>query len=81
MGRKYPMPHAVVNSVKGTMHMATLVRHEFVGSVILFWLLCVTIFGIPLAIVYLINGTIRIEHDMDDPEKFIEDFRTGKLEK
>ena len=58
--------------------MAKLVRCEFMGSPIVFWFLCVTIILIPVAIVYLVNGTVRVEHDVDDPEKFIEDFRAGK---
>ncbi len=61
--------------------MSKIIRYEFMGSVRAFWLLCVIPFLIPLAIVYLLNGIIRIEHDVDDPEKFIEDFRAGRLKK
>jgi hypothetical protein len=27
----------------------------------------------------LLHGTIRIEEELDDPERFIEEFRAGKL--
>ena len=45
----------------------------------LFWLLGISIMGIPLAILYLMNGTIRIEDELDNPEQFVADFRSGKL--
>ncbi len=61
--------------------MPKIIRHEFMGSTLFFWLLCVTIVLIPVAIVYLVNGTIRIEHEVDEPEEFIAQYRSGKLTK
>ncbi len=61
--------------------MSKIIRNEFMGSVVIFWLLCLTIVLIPVAIVYLINGTIRIEEEMDNPEDFIEQYRSGELTK
>ena len=61
--------------------MSNIVRYEFMGSTIVFWLLCVTVVLIPVAIVYLVNGTIRIENDLDEPEEFVEQFRSGTLTK
>jgi hypothetical protein len=61
--------------------MAKIVRYRFLGSYYWFWLLCVTVVGIPEAILYLMHGTIRIEEELDDPERFIEQFRAGKLNK
>ncbi len=58
--------------------MAKIVRSEFMGSSLGFWLLCVTIIGIPLAILYLVNGTIRVEEDINDPERFLQGFREGR---
>lgn len=55
--------------------MAKIVRFEFVGNWILFWFACVTIIGIPLAILYLINGTVRIEEPVSDPERLLESIR------
>lgn len=56
-----------------------IVRYEFMGSWLFFWLLCITVFGLPVALLYPLNGTIRIEKEMDDPERFIERYRTGEL--
>jgi hypothetical protein len=58
--------------------MSKIVRYEFMGSWLLFWLQCVTIIGIPLAILYLLNGTLRIEDETADPENFVSAFRAGK---
>lgn len=59
--------------------MSRIVRYEFMGSWFYFWLLSITVIGIPLAILYLLSGTLRIEHEMDDPERFVEFFRAGRL--
>jgi|HubBroStandDraft_5_1064220.scaffolds.fasta_scaffold304040_1 hypothetical protein len=59
--------------------MSKIVRNEFMGSWLLFSLLCLTVIGIPLAILYLLTGTIRIENEMEDPEKFIADLRAGNV--
>jgi len=61
--------------------MSKIIRYEFMGSWFRFWLMCLTIIGIPFAVLYLIDGTLRIEHDIDDPERFVEEFRSGKLTK
>ena len=61
--------------------MPKVIRYEFMGSTMFFWLLCVTILLIPVAIIYLVNGTIRIEHEVDEPEDFVEQYRSGKLVK
>ena len=58
--------------------MSSIVRYEFMGSWFYFWLLSITVIGIPLALLYLISGTLRIEHQMDDPERFVESFRAGR---
>lgn len=60
--------------------MSKIVRYEFMGSWFYFWLLSITVIGIPLALLYLISGTLRIEHEMDDPERFVESFRAGRLQ-
>lgn len=61
--------------------MSKIIRHEFMGSWVLFWLLCITFVGIPVAILYLLDGTVRIEDDMADPEQFMADFRSGRLKR
>jgi len=58
--------------------MSKLVRHEFMGSWLLFWILCLSGFGIPFAILYLVNSTLTLETDVDDAESFVEEFRRRK---
>lgn len=56
--------------------MGKIIRWEFMGSWILFWALCVSVIGIPLALLYLVNGTLRIEEEVPDPERFVSEFRS-----
>ena len=55
--------------------MDKIVRREFVGNWILFWLLCVTVIGIPIAILYYVNGTVVIEQQIENAEQFMQEFR------
>jgi hypothetical protein len=59
--------------------MAKIVRHEFLGSWLIFWGLCLIVFLWPIAFLYWKAHSIRIEEDMDSPEDFVEQFRSGKL--
>ena len=59
--------------------MSKIVRYEFLGSWFLFWVFCITVVGIPLATLYLLSATVRIEEDLEDPQRFLEAFRAGKL--
>jgi hypothetical protein len=58
--------------------MSNVVRYEFMGSWIVFWLLFITGIGMPFAILYLLDGTLRLQTDVDDPEKFVEAYRRAK---
>jgi hypothetical protein len=58
--------------------MSKVIRYEFMGSNLMFWFLCITVIGLPLGILYLLNGTIRIENEIEDPEKFVSAFRAGR---
>jgi hypothetical protein len=55
--------------------MDKIVRREFVGNWILFWLLCVTVIGIPIAVLYYVNGTVLIEQQIENAEQFMLEFR------
>jgi hypothetical protein len=61
--------------------MSKVIRNEFMGNWLLFSFLCITLIGIPLALLYLLTGTIRIETEMEDPEQFVVAYRTGRLRK
>ena len=58
--------------------MSKIVRYEFVGSWLWFWVLCISMVGIPTAVLYLLQGTIRIDEDVEEPSRFLEEFRAGK---
>ncbi len=58
--------------------MARIVRHEFIGSPIVFLALCLSGIGIPLAILYLMGATVTVEEDIEDPTKFLMEYRAGK---
>jgi len=59
--------------------MSKIVRYEFMGNSFLFWFGCVTIVLIPLALLYLINSTIRIETEVDNAEEFAARFRSSSF--
>ena len=61
--------------------MSKIVRHEFMGSWLFFWLLCITILGIPLAILYFVNSTVRVETELENPEVFLSEYRAGRIPK
>ena len=61
--------------------MSKIIRNEFMASWLLFSFLCITVIGIPLALLYLLSGTIRIETEMADPEQFVAAYRAGKVRK
>jgi hypothetical protein len=58
--------------------MSRIVRWEFMGSWLLFWALSISVLGIPLALLYLVNGTVRVEQDMEDAERFMDYLRAKR---
>jgi hypothetical protein len=63
------------------MGSSKIVRYEFLGSWLMFWLLCLSVIGLPLGVLYLLSGTVRIEEELEDPSRFIAEFRAGHLGK
>jgi hypothetical protein len=59
--------------------VSKIVRHEFVGSWLWVFLLCITGIGLPVALVYLFYATVRIESEVDNPEELVYRYRVGKL--
>ena len=55
--------------------MDKIVRRQFLGNWVFFWLLCVTILGIPIAILYLIDGMVTIEQQVEDASAVMEIYR------
>lgn len=59
--------------------MSKIVRYRFMGSWWWFRLLCVSGIGLPLAVLYLLTGTIRMDTDVAAPEQIVEDLYSAKL--
>ena len=58
--------------------MSKIVRYRFMGSWISFWLLCVTVIGLPIAALYLLTGTVWLDTDVDNPEELAEELYVRK---
>ncbi|MCH8204762.1 MAG: hypothetical protein IID09_06330 [Candidatus Hydrogenedentes bacterium] len=61
--------------------MGKIVRYEFLGNPMRFWFMCITVIGIPMAILYLIEATVGIQESLDNPEEFLEKYRSGKFKR
>jgi len=68
-------------SASKEIKMGKVVWHEFVGSWVLFILLCITIIGIPAAVLYLIEHVVTVEETLERPSEFMDGFRAGKYRK
>ena len=55
--------------------MDKIVRREFRGNWLLFWVLCLTVVGIPLALLYLLTGIVEVHSQCADAEAAIEQIR------
>ena len=51
--------------------MDRIVRREFKGSRPLFFLLWLSIIGIPRAVLYLVEETIEVHYEIEDAEAFL----------
>ena len=58
--------------------MGKIVRHEFIGNQYFFLFLCLSGIFIPLAILYLMGATVTVEENIEDPTKFLMEYRAGK---
>jgi hypothetical protein len=59
--------------------MDKIKRRKFRGNWILFIFLCLTLIGIPIAILYLIENTIEVEYEVDDAEEFLQHHYDKKV--
>jgi hypothetical protein len=66
------------NKGKEEMAVSKIVRYEFTGSWMFFWICWVTVIGIPVAILHLLTCTLRVETEMAEPERFISEYRAGR---
>ncbi len=58
-----------------TAIMDKIVRREFRGNWLLFWVLCLTGIGLPLALLYLINGLVEVHTQCADAEAAVDKIR------
>ena len=58
--------------------MSKIVRHEFPGNAVVFYLLCLSGIGIPAAVLYLLSGTVTVEEEIDDSTEFLKRYKAGK---
>ena len=54
--------------------MSEIVRYRFMENWWWFWVLWVSVIGLPLAVLYLLTGTVRMGTAVDDPERIAEDL-------
>jgi len=55
--------------------MGKIVYHEYLGSRLLLTILGLSIIGIPLAVVYVLESTVTVEESVDSPGEFLEKQR------
>ncbi len=61
--------------------MPRIMRRAFVGSRTLLFLLLVFPLAVPFGILYLLEGLVTVEEEIEGPEKFLESFRSGRIGK
>jgi hypothetical protein len=67
-----------VGDILPAMSPSRIVRWEFLGNWWFFWLLSVTVIGLPLAVLYLLSGVVQVEEELPDANRFIAEFRAGR---
>jgi len=64
------LPHAREEEAMGKV-----IRREFVGNRWLLVALSLTGVGLPLAVLYLIEGTVTVSEELEDPNAFLDWLR------
>jgi hypothetical protein len=52
-----------------------IVYHEFMGSRLLLMILCLSVIGIPLAVIYVLENTVTVEESIESPGEFLDALR------
>jgi hypothetical protein len=58
--------------------MNKVIWRQFLGNWVLFWALCISILGIPIAILYYKQGMVIVEEELGNPIAFMEAYLEGK---
>jgi hypothetical protein len=56
--------------------VSKIVRREFLGNWVLFLVLCLSIVGIPVAILYYKECMVVVEEELENPSAFLEAYRS-----
>lgn len=56
--------------------MGKIVYHQFLGSQFFVVLLCLTVVGIPMAILYAVQCTVTVIEETPNPSKFLEKWKS-----
>jgi len=55
--------------------MGKIVYHEFLGSRLLLMILALSVVGIPLAVIYVLENTVTVEESFESPSEFLDTQR------
>ena len=58
--------------------MSKIVRYEFPGSRWVSLLYCLSLIGIPFAVLYLLGWTAVVHKDLENPTEFLEQWRGAR---
>jgi hypothetical protein len=58
-----------------TGDMGKIVYHEFLGSRLLLTILGLSVIGIPLAVIYVLENTVTVEESVESPSEFLDKQR------
>lgn len=58
--------------------MNKIIRRQFLGSWVLFLGLCISVIGIPIAILYYKESMVIVEEGLGDPSAFLEAYCAGR---
>ena len=61
--------------------MNKIVRRQFLGNWVLFLGLCISIIGIPIAILYYKESMVIVEEGLEDPSTFLDAYRATRQRK
>ena len=55
--------------------MGKVVYHEFLGSRLYVAVLCLSVVGIPVALIYLLSCTVTIVEEIEEPSEYLEAWK------
>jgi len=59
----------------GRLMASKIVRYEFIGDRLVFWVLFMLGITLPFAILYLLGCTVRVDEELKNPSEFLAKHR------